>query len=163
MLFFKRKGKSEEDIVQRAVKETIPDISNLVSSCEQQLRELDDILYGIALYFECISLLHADQPTVIETYRKQLRNIIQRGKELASEASELLTRINKDPRTREALKGIRLNLAEEIPESEPIIKRAKLLVQLYEKYFPGRPRSQEFTEDELFTLMEASADKFDEL
>lgn len=162
MALFRRKEKTEVS-PSSPVENTIPDLSKLISSYEEQLRELDDMLYGIALFFECISLLHADQPAVVETYRKQLRNIIQRGKELSNEASEILAHISKNSRDKEPLKRIKLNLAEEMPDAELVIKRAKILVQLYENLFPARPRSQEFIEEELFKLIEAAGEKFDEL
>lgn len=161
MALFRRKEKTKV-APSSTVEKITPDLSKLVPSYEQQLRELDDTLYGIALFFECISLLHTDQPAVVETYRKQLRNIIQCGKELSNAASDILTHV-KNSRDKEALKHIKLNLTEEMPDAESLIKRAKILVQLYEKLFPARPRSQEFTEEELFMLMEASGEKFDEL
>ena len=63
---------------------------------EEQLQELDNLSYGVALLFEGISLLYSGQDAVMETYRKQYRNVIRAASEVSRSAGELLDRARGD-------------------------------------------------------------------
>jgi hypothetical protein len=125
---------------------------------EQEIRHQEDILYGVALFFECVSLIHAGQDAVIETYRKQFRNVIQTGKTRVQEATALLNEAKRDPAKVPQLAGFSFTPCQGYVHPDQLARRALALLASYDRLFPNRSRSKEFTEDEILSLIEASAE-----
>lgn len=126
----------------------------------RNIQELDDLIYGVALLFEGISLLYSEQPAVLETYRKQLRNTIQNGNAISRRAAALLRAAEEDPREVEALRDFQFSAFEGHPDADGLKLRARSLVDAYNRLFPGRSRAKEFTADEAFRLIEKAAEAF---
>ena len=63
-----------------------PADEKLLDEFRSNIRELDDLIYGVALLYEGISLLYSEQPAMLETYRKHLRNAIQNGNAVSRRA-----------------------------------------------------------------------------
>ena len=131
---------------------------NIVSSFEQEIARQEDIIYGVALFFECLSVIHGDQPAVVETNRKQFRNIIQNGKEMTGRATRLLEEARRDPAKAELLRGFAFSPCLGHPKPGEMIKRALVLVNTYNRIFPGRDRSRDFTYDETIALIEQASE-----
>lgn len=127
---------------------------------EKSLLRHEDLLYGIGLFFESLYVLYAGQDDVIETYRKQFRNIIQHGKEVAQTAMALLEEARGDPAKLPQLKQFRFSLGQTHPEPDELMKRAGVLVDTYERLFPGRSRSQTLTREETMRLIDEAAGEF---
>lgn len=140
----------------RFTKNTSPEV--LIESFRKEINRQEDIIYGVALFFECISLIHANQDSVIETYRKQFRNIIQKGKETTAHASELLEHAVHDRKKTHLLQQFKFNTCEGHPTPEIMADRATALTETYCKIFPDRPREQDFTPDEILELIENASE-----
>ena len=140
----KQGGPSQEEIQAR------------ILAFEEEIRAQDDLMYGAALFFEASSLLHENDP-IVETYRKQFRNIIQTGRETSQRATALLEQAKKDPRRVSVLKQFDFAPFQGHPNPAEMLKRARIFIDTYNRVFPNRPRDQEFTREETFRLMEEAA------
>ena len=128
---------------------------------DAQMATLDDIVYGVALLFEGMHLLYAGQDALIETYRKQYRNLIQSGKAVSQRGTTLLEQARSQPGEAIALRDFDFTAFQAHPDPAGLIARAQALVATYARLFPDRPRSRELTEEETFRLIEDAADSFD--
>ena len=126
----------------------------------EALQDLDDLIYGVALLFEGVSLLFATQPAVMETYRKQFRNIIHKGQVDSERGAKLLGEAKQDPASIQALNSFSLSAFEGYPNADDLKKRARVLVDAYKRLYPDRPRSEEFTRDEALRLVDEAAEAF---
>jgi hypothetical protein len=133
----------------------------ILGSFEKQIERQDDIVYGVALFFECVSLLHNEQESIVETYHKQFRNIIQRGRDMIGRASDLLEDARKDARKVSLVRTFKFKPCAGHPRPAAMIGRAEALVFTYNQLFPNRPRSQEFSPEEIGRLLEEASMSFD--
>jgi hypothetical protein len=133
----------------------------LIRAFERQIRNQEDILYGVALLFEGIAFLYAGQEALIETHRKQLRNIIQIGRQAIDQAIKLLEQVRRDTTRTDLLKEYAFSPCKGHPQPEELRRRAEILVQTYEECFAQRPRSRKFTDAEMVQLLDAAARKTD--
>ena len=134
-----------------------PDAAAIVEQFEQAIAVQDDLLYGIALFFEGLSVLHSGLEAVSQTERKQFRNIIQKGNESLERARALLKQARTDPEKTPLLLEFKFSGCQGHPQPEKLRERAKILVATYGQLFPDRPRSQPFTEEEVIRLIDAAS------
>ncbi len=132
---------------------------NTLEAFEREMARQDDIVYGIALLFECLTVIHEDQPAIIETQRKQFRNMIQNGNELLSRATALLENARSDPSATEQLAQFSFSPCQGHPDPDGLSRRAEILTSTYMDIFPDRPRSKDFTREEIFQLIEKASEK----
>jgi hypothetical protein len=111
----------------------------------------------MALFFEGISVMYGGQDAVVETYRKQFRNLIQSGADVVQQARALLAEVKRDPGKAVMLMEFGFSPCHGHPDPAGMLKRAKVLVRAYKGLFPGRPREQQFTDEEAFRLIDAAA------
>ncbi len=138
----------------------LEEAKKLVRQFESDIARNEDTMYGAALFFECLALVHAGQEPILETYRKQFRNIIQAGKADTERAESLLEQVRKQPAQSAALlRDFRFGNCREHPQAEEMLKRARIMVRTYEEIFPNRPRSRPFDEKEIFRLLETASEK----
>ena len=128
-----------------------------IRSFEQEIKRQEDLMFGVALFFEGLSILYEGQPALIETHRRQFRNIIQTGKETADQARTLLERAKNDPGTLDILKSFDFRICQGHADPDGMARRAAILVAAYGKLFPGRPRDQALTQEEIFSLVESAS------
>ena len=147
-IFGKRQGGEEAQQKRQA----------LIQSFEEQLHNQETILYGVALFFECISTLLADDPAVLETYRKQFRNIIQTGRDCSAKAAALLDKAKSDSKAAPMLEQFKITSCDAHPSPEVMRQRAVALVAAYDEAFPGRDRTQPFSEDDIMLLMHTASE-----
>jgi len=131
-----------------------------IRTFEDEIARQQDFVYGAELFFECISLLHEDQPAVVETHRKEFRNIIQKGTEVIEKAKAVLAEARNDRRKIEQIRQFMFTPCAGHPDPEKLMRRAKILVETCRKIFPGRSMSQELSREEILRLMEEAADAF---
>ena len=115
-----------------------------------------DLLYGMALFFEGLAVLYIEQEQIIQTYRRQFRNLIQNSQEKLDRAGELIDRVRRGDAPVQDLRRFNINLAEGYPDPEELLRRAEILVQTYEEIFPERDRSTPFSKEETLRLVEAA-------
>ena len=135
------------------------DSSNSPALFEAELKRHDDILYGVAIFFECISLIHKESDVLISRYKTDLGKVIQSGTATAQNGWKLLDRTKKDPQYIPQLESFEIIPCNGYPEPEELTKRAEILVSSYSQLFPGRPREKEFTKQEIFQLIKSASGK----
>jgi hypothetical protein len=128
-----------------------------ISSFEQEIARQNDIVYGAALFFECLSILHADQPGIVETHRKQFRNIIQNGTEMNERASALLQDVKGGKGDVTALTDFEFKSCQGHANPGKMTLRALALAATYKKVYPGRDRSEPLMEEETLRLLEEAS------
>jgi hypothetical protein len=137
--------------------------NSTVSEFERTLKKQHDLIYGVALLFECIGIMYAEQPAIMETYRKQFRNIIHKGREDCQHGESLLEAAKNDPKRITELQGVEFAAFEATPDGAQFKIRAAALMEAYNELFPDRPRSQEFTRNETLQLIDRASQAFTQL
>ena len=128
-----------------------------IKAFEQEIARQDDIIYGVALFFECLGVVHGSQSAMVETYRKQLRNVIQKGKETTQHAARLLKKVRQDPKNTHLLETFEFSPCAGHPDPAGMTQRAQVLAATYHRIFPDRPRSEGVTPEETLRLMEEAS------
>ena len=121
------------------------------------IREEEDLLYGVALFFEGISVLYAEEEAMIETYRKQLRNLIQTRHGALQSALALLERAEAQPEEIVSVRDFQFPAWQSAAGTGDLASSARILVRAYDREFPDRPREKPFDHAETLQLMEAAA------
>lgn len=124
---------------------------------EKTIAEQEELLYGFALFFEGLTLLHAGQDAVLETHRKQFRNLIQTGSAEIQRARELLEEVRGNPIKISMVEQFAFHLGEGHPDPAGLRAKAKALVAAYGTLFPGRPREQALTGADTMKLLAAAS------
>lgn len=124
---------------------------------EKEIARQQDIVYGTALFFECLNVLHEGQAAIIETHRKQFRNIVQKGNEMIQNASKVLGEARQDSGKVQLLRQFSFQPCQGHPKPVEMTKRAECLALTYHRIFPNRPRSQEFSREEILRLIEEAS------
>lgn len=135
--------------------------ADALNAFEKAIAEQEDLIYGIALFFEGISLLFSGQNAVLETYRKQFRNVIQAGSTEVEHARELLREARETGKNAAMLQQFAFHPGQGHPDPETLVARARVMVQTYEEQFPGRPRDEALTPDDTMKLISAAADRLE--
>lgn len=131
-----------------------------LESFRNEIARQEEIVYGTALFYECVSLLHLNHQGIVETHRKQFRNIIQRGRDMIQRATKVLEEVRKDPSRMQELAAFRFAPCEGHARPLELAKRAETLAKTYNSLFPGRPRSQAFSKEETLRLIEEASAVF---
>ncbi|MBA4387383.1 MAG: hypothetical protein C0404_05340 [Verrucomicrobia bacterium] len=131
-----------------------------IASFQQKIAAHEDIVYGVALFFECLNLVHEMQGAIVETHRKQFRNIIQKGSEATQRAAKLLDEVRQDPKKVQLLRQFVFASCQDHPQPAEMVRRAEILVATYQRIFPDRPRSQDFSRAEIVRLLEEASEAF---
>jgi len=139
-----------------------PTTNGILETFEADIVKQEDLLYGVALFFEGISMLLAGQDAVIETYRNQYWNIIQEGNASAERAHQLLEEARRDPSKIALVERFTFSSGTGHARQEELIERAHVMVETYESLYPNRPRDQALSEEETLRLMEAASVKLPE-
>ena len=131
----------------------------MMADFHEEIRRQEDLLYGVALFYEVITHLYAGQKAELETYRKQFRNIIQIGNTAIERAVGMLERARQNPERVDMFRHFTFVPCLGHSNPDELAKRAMILVQTYNEIFPGRPRGQSFETAEIMRLMEAASVK----
>ena len=132
---------------------------DVLASFEREIGIQEDILYGVALLFEGMSLVYQDVPEIIESHRKEFGDIIENGRRMIEQARLLLEQAKKSSSKVDRLLQFVFAPCQGYPDAAEMTKRARILAKTYGEIFPSRPRSQAFTEEETFRLIEAASEK----
>lgn len=132
----------------------------LIADFSREIKRNQDLLYGVALFFEGIAHLYSSQEAELETYRKQFRNIIQLGNDAIERAVAMVERAKQNPEKALLFKHFSFVPCLGHSKPEELAERARILVETYNEIFPGRPRGQAFGTDEIIRLMEAASERF---
>jgi len=133
--------------------------ARLFKAFEVEIDRQEEILYGVALFFEGISLLFDGQEAIVETHRRQFRNIIRAGKQVCEWARTLLEEAKKDQNKIRLLREFEFLPFQDHHDPEGLIQRAQILVETYEELYPGRSRHEHLPQDDMLRLMEKAGGK----
>lgn len=156
-MIFRRKSEKDQDAGDAVDPGVAPE---LLEEFEAKMKRHEDLLYGVALFFEGLNVLYEGHDETIATYRKQFRNIMQHGKEVAQQAMKLLEQARTDSGAATAVAGFQFALGEGHEQPDELVKRAEVLVETYKRIFPERSRDVPFTHDETIKLIEEAAEAF---
>ena len=126
---------------------------------EKDLQMQRDQLFGITLFSEGVELMYADQPEILEMNRQSFQNVKERTESSISAAQSLLELVKADRGKIKELRRFRFLPIGGHPTLDQMTRRTKILVDTYERLFPGRSRSKPLTREELESLMTAAADQ----
>jgi len=129
------------------------DESLIVQGFEAIIREHEEQLFGVYLFNKGIEYLYKHNKEIIETSKFHYNNIMERGEKAITEAKELIEKVKSGKEDIKLLKEFRFPPIHGLGLDE-MRERASLLVQVYEKIFPGRPREKPLTKEENEELME---------
>ncbi|MBN2301442.1 MAG: hypothetical protein JXN60_02875 [Lentisphaerae bacterium] len=139
---------------------TQSDRNSIIESFRNEIARQEEIVYGTALFYECVSLLHLNHQGIVETNRKQFRNIIQKGRDMIQRATKILAEAEKDSSMIKELTAFRFTPCDGHAKPAELAKRAEMLAKTYNSLFPDRPRSQAFSNEETLRLMEEASIEF---
>ena len=159
-MIFKRKSEKEKPGVNDATAGVEGASHAVIQQFADQLASHEDLLFGVALFFEGLNILYEGHDETIASYRKQFRNIMQHGKEVALQAMKLLEDAKNDPASLNSLGAFRFTLGEGHEQPEEFVKRAEVLVETYKRIFPDRSRETPFSYEETMRLIEEAAESF---
>lgn len=131
--------------------------SSPLDAFEREIAHQEGLLYGIALFFEGIALLHAGQDAVVATYRKQFRNIIQAGSAETQRARELLAEARRDAQKLRQVEQFTFHPGDGYADPVALTERATRLLTAYESLFPGRPREEPLAAADTLRLLDAAS------
>lgn len=120
------------------------------AATRQGVEALRNRLFGVALFFSGLEILFEGQPQMLDTYRRQCRNLIQRGYAALDHAERIL---GSGSAAIPDLAGG----GEEAAEVRQLLGRADVLVEAYAQLYPGRNRSVALSREETMLLMESAA------
>ena len=129
-------------------------VNEVIQRFRQKIERQENLMYGVALFFEGICLLYAGQEAVIETFRRQFRNIIQTGTDTAHRAAALLKQVEQEPSRAATLEQFDFAPCRDHAEPEQMVQRAQIIFNVYRRLYPERSRSEPFTEDETMRIMD---------
>ena len=129
------------------------DTAEVISQFKETIRLQKEQLFGITLYLQGIELLYSGKPEVVEMNRQSFQNIQNRAENAITAAESLLQQVKEDPGKVKEIKRFKFPPISGNPMLDQMTRRAQILVQEYERLFPGRPRSKLLNQDEQALLM----------
>ena len=131
----------------------------IIRRFEKDLQMQRDQLFGISLFSEGVELMYADQPEILEMNRQSFQSVKEKTESSISAAQSLLELVKADRGKIKELRRFRFLPIGGQPTLDQMTRRTKILVDTYERLFPGRSRSKPLTREELESLMTAAADQ----
>ena len=129
-----------------------------LSAFAAEIGRQQDLVYGAALFFECLTVLHDGQLALIETSRKQYRNIITMGNAAIDRANALLEAARADHARCNEVEAFSFTPFSKHPAPAEMVRRAESLIAAYRRIFPKRELAEDFTHAELLQLIDAASE-----
>jgi len=127
---------------------------------KENINKHEDQLFGIILYYEGICTMYSGQKEIIEANRKAFQNIIKRGEKAIREAKQLVQEVQSEPNKVKKLQMFRFPPISGHPMLDQVSERVRILVETYDRLFPGRPRGKPLTDNEHTLLMKEAASRY---
>lgn len=128
---------------------------------EQEIQRQEDVLFGVALFFEGLNVLHAGQESIIQLHRRDLRKIIEQGQVAVDEARQMLQKVRDGEVEQTVLDEIKFTPCAGHSDPPEMTRRAECLVKAYGELFPERSRKEPFLQEDILRLMDAAAEALD--
>lgn len=127
-----------------------------LDQAHSRIAEHENLMFGIALYYECLKVLYEGQELILKTHHDQLLAVIRIGDETMQQAAALMTHAEKDAKQAAKIMALPLNQLEGYEQAEELRERAQRLVKAFKRVFPARDRDQPLSEDEILCLLDAA-------
>ena len=128
----------------------------MLDQAQAKVAEHRDLMFGVALYHECLQVLYEGQELILKTHHDELLAVIRIGEETLQEALGLLERAAKDSKLAARVLELPLDRLEGHEQVDALRDRAHRLVKVYARVFPARYRDQTLSEDEMLCLLDAA-------
>lgn len=125
----------------------------------RKVLEGEEHLFGMSLFFRCLSLTSRSQRQRFAMTTGQYEGIVQRGREALTKTRQLLDELQDNPHDPGLLRQLGLALAPGDTVSDEMQGQARTLVKTYYRLFPGRPKEEPLTDEEVLRLAEAALGK----
>jgi hypothetical protein len=126
---------------------------------EEDLQIQRNQLFGITLFSQGVELMYGGQREMLEISRQSFQDIKERAESSISAAESLLQLVKVDPGKVKKLRRFQFPPITGHPMLDQMTRRAQILVETYERLFPGRSRSEPLSREELESLMTDAADQ----
>lgn len=123
---------------------------------ETAIEEERDRLFGLRLFIRCVEKMHADRPDLLELKRRNLLSIEKKVSTSVDAAETLLRNFREDKVSKKALSRFKFAPVTGHPELEQIMHRSEILLQTFNRIFPGRSRSEPLSDAEIDQLLRAA-------
>jgi hypothetical protein len=127
----------------------------------QRILEHEEQLFGMNLLFRGMPLIWKNNRQRLGMNKDDYGALLQRGKKTLVKTRQLLDELQENPTDCELLRQLELPRIPEDPISEEMRRRARILVKTYYRLFPGRPKEDPLTDEEVARLTEAALDKLE--
>lgn len=132
---------------------------NLIKEFESKIKEYEDILFGMNLYYQGICFTWGFNKEIIEFNRIHYKSIEERMTTAINKAKQLLEEARRSPDKLSLLQWFEFPPIKEHPVLDEGTKLAKALAEAYREIFPERPRNKPLTEEESQHLKIAASKK----
>ncbi|MCK4252341.1 hypothetical protein KAX97_12905 [candidate division WOR-3 bacterium] len=128
------------------------DKKEIIRQFETKLRQQTNLLFAIRLYWTIAKPYYSDDAKMVDANTQALNDIMKKGESVIIKAQDILKRVQGCEIDLNALEQFEFLPFSEHPHFNDMTRKAKILVEAYEKLFPGRPREKELTEEELLLI-----------
>lgn len=155
--------KKKDEYMKMIKQDNLPEAEgkkyNTLEGFESAIKKYENQLFGVRLFMEGTKLLYGHDKKILDTANHHFQNIMRRGEDTISRAKELLEKVKNRTENVKKLKEFQF-LPIHGPSLDEGTQRFTLLVQAYEKLFPGRPRDIPLTAEEHKKLMQETLNNF---
>jgi hypothetical protein len=127
----------------------------------QRILEHEEQLFGMNLLFRGMPLIWRNNRQRLGMNKDDYGALLQRGKETLVKTRQLLDELQENPTDFELLRQLEFPRIPEDPILEEMRRRARILLNTYYRLFPGRPKEDPLTDEEVVRLTEAALDKLE--
>ncbi len=144
-------GKNERKVLRpNGPNETMVEID----SFRQRINEEEDLLFGITLFYQGIIQMWAADEATLKVNRESYERTSKRMDEAIRRARELLNEVQENPNKLSLLKQFDFP-----PTIDEMAKRSRILIEVYDELFPGRPREKPLNQEQNIQLMEVASNR----
>jgi hypothetical protein len=133
--------------------------NNLIQEFEGKIKEHEDILFGMNLYYQGICFVWKHDKEIIELNRKHYKDIEKRMTTAIDKSKQLLGEAKQNFDKLQFIQQFKFPLTKGDTILNEGTKLAKALVKTYEEIFPDRPKTKLLTEEESLRLKVVASEK----
>jgi hypothetical protein len=131
-----------------------------LESFEADIKRNEGIVQGAELFLQCMALYYAGQEAILNTYRRQFRNLIQTGKDKIRQAKELLHQAQSAGGDTTAMDNFEFAMFHDHPEPEQMVYRSEVIMVAFQRMFPDRNPADELNDAEKLKLIDSAVELF---
>lgn len=125
---------------------------NLIKEFKSKIKEYEDVLFGMNLYYQGICFTWRHNKEIIEFNRRHYKDIEKRMTTAINKAKQLLEEAKQGSDKLPLIQQFEFPPIKGHPALDEGTKLAKALAKAYKEIFPDRPRNKPLTEKESWRL-----------